>query len=508
MKSSNKQIAKNTIFLYIRMIVMLGINLFASRVILQALGVEDYGLYNVVGSIVIMFSIINGTLASGTSRFLTYELGIGDFEKLRKTFSASFLLHCAVALFVLILAETVGLWYLNHKMIIPETRLVAANWLYQFSIISCMFSLTQVPYSAIIIAHEKMNIYAWIGVGEAVYKLLVIYLVLYVSVSDKLIFYGFLIMIWSCALQLFYRYYCSRFYRESRLLFVKEKGFYKKILSFSLWDVVGAFCVNGNSQGINLLINMFFGVALNAARAIAYQVENAIVQFANNFMIAVQPQIVKRYAQKDILGMTSLIFNSSKMAFALLLLVSLPIFLETDYILSLWLSHPPAYTSLFLKYILIAQLIRIVNRPVVQAVHATGNIKLLNLLSGGVSIALQLPVIYVLYKIGCPVESCFWVMIVVYLICNYLELICLRKNVEFNLRHFISRVYVKCIILALIASCLPYWVSVSLPQSMLRLFISSLVSILSVSCIFFCWGIDFETRNRILTSIVYRFKHK
>lgn len=494
---SNTQIAKNTIFLYIRMIVMMLINLFASRVLLQALGVEDYGLYNVVGSMVIMFSIINGTLSAGSSRFLTYELGRGDFVRLKKTFSASFAMHCMVALLVLILAETIGLWYLNHKMVIPDSRLSAANWLYQFSIVSCMFSLTQVPYNATIIAHEKMGIYAWVGVCEAVYKLAVVYLVLFTDVKDKLVLYGVLVSGWNCTLQIFYRFYCSKHYHETRIQVVKDKSIYKNMLSFSMWDIIGSFCVTGNSQGINLLINMFFGVSLNAARAIAYQVESAITQFASNFMVAVQPQIVKRYAQGRLVDMNRLIFRSSRMAFALLLIVSLPVFMETDFILSLWLVNPPAYTVLFLKYILITQLMRIVNRPVIQAVHATGDIKMLNSLSGGISLALQLPFVYLFYRLGQPVESCFWVIIAVYIICNYIELVCLKRKIAFSIGQYVCKVYIKCIVLALFAAILPGLAVAFMPPGMLRFILSTSVSVMSVACVFFYGGLDASDRKKM-----------
>ena len=295
MESSNKRIAKNTVFLYFRMILVMGVTLFTSRIVLQALGVEDYGLYNAVGSIVVMFSIINNMLSSGTSRFLTFELGIGDKEKLKKTFGASFAMHSAMAILILMLAETVGLWFLNEKMVIPADRYVAANWLYQFSIVTCILSLTQIPYNATIIAHERMGVYAWVGVVEVTYKLAIVYFLLYVPVPDKLIFYGALYMLWNVSVQVFYRFYCHKNFEEASITIVKDKSLYKKMLSFSLWDTIGAFCATGNSQGANILMNIFFGVTVNAARGVSYQVENAVTQFSNNFMTAVKPQITKTF---------------------------------------------------------------------------------------------------------------------------------------------------------------------------------------------------------------------
>lgn len=300
MASEDKRIAKNTIFLYMRSFLMMAINLYASRVILQALGVEDYGLYGVVGSIVAIFSIINGVLAAGTSRFLTFELGKGNTELLRKTFSASFVMHVGMACIIFLLLETIGLWFVNYQMNIPEGREFAANIVYQLSILTCIFSLTQVPYSACIIAHERMAVYAYVGLVEALFKLVLVLCLLYFPFSDNLISYAIILAIWSIGLQVFYRFYCYKRFSESHLMLCREKAIYKGMLSYSLWDLLGQICGTGMNQGLNLLINVFFGVSINAARAVAYQVENVLTQFSGNFMTAVNPQIVKCYAKKDL----------------------------------------------------------------------------------------------------------------------------------------------------------------------------------------------------------------
>ena len=254
----NKRIAKNTIYLYFRSFLMMAIGIYSSRVILQALGIDDYGLYGAIGSMVAMFTMINGVLAVGTSRFLTFELGRNDKEKLKKTFSASFAMHVAMAIILLILLETVGLWFVNSRMNIPDGREFAANIVYQLSVLSCMLSLTQVPYSACIIAHEKMDIYAYVGIAEVSFKLLLVFLLLYSPFSDNLIAYSIIIACWSIALQVWYRFYCYRHFEESHLTVVKDKTIYKSMLSYSMWDFVGQFCATGNGQGINILINMFF----------------------------------------------------------------------------------------------------------------------------------------------------------------------------------------------------------------------------------------------------------
>lgn len=267
--SQNTTIAKNTVYLYFRSLLMMAIGLYTSRVVLQALGVSDFGLYNAIGSIVAMFAIINGVLSSGTSRFLTFELGRNDFEKLKKTFGAAFFMHVGMALFLFVLMETVGLWFVNSKMNIPAGREFAANVVYQLSIITCMLTLTQVPYSALIIAHEKMSIYAYVGIAEATFKLALIVALLYVPFGDNLIAYAIILALWSIGLQIFYRFYCYKRFPESHLSLVRDKSIYKDLLTFSFWDVIGAFSANGNSQGVNILINLFFGVTVNAARAVA-----------------------------------------------------------------------------------------------------------------------------------------------------------------------------------------------------------------------------------------------
>lgn len=503
---NNKRIAKNTVFLYIRMILMMGINLFSSRIVLQVLGVSDYGLYNAVGSIVMMFSMINGMLSSGTSRFITFELGRGNFEKLKNTFGASFILHVCIALIVLVLAETVGLWFLNEKMVIPEGRFETASWLYQFSVVTCMLSLTQVPYSATIIAHERMGVYAWVGVSEATFKLAIVYMLLYVPMFDKLIVYGALLMGWNVALQMFYRCYCYRNFEEARITLVCDKKLYKMILSFSLWDTIGAFCATGNSQGANILMNLFFGVTVNAARGIAYQVENVVTQFSNNFMTAVKPQITKLYAQEKYDEFFHLIFESAKFSFFLLFMVTLPLFLEIDYVLSLWLVEVPEYTGLFIRYIAISRLIRALNTPIMHGVHATGNIKWMNILSGGQSVLLTLPGTYVLYKLGFPPEAVFWVMILTSILGDLFEDISLKKNIDFSFLAFSKQVYLKSIAIALIASVPAMLVVHLIEPSFLRLVLTTFVSISSLGCFVYRFGLSTEMRLKVVCQIKKRIK--
>ena len=448
MDSSNKLVLKNTLYLYSRQIFILIVNLYTYRLILQLLGVEDYGIYQVVGGIVALFTIINGALSSGSSRFITFALGKNNITELQDTFNASFRIHLLLAIIIFILLETIGLWYINTYLIVPEGRLNATNWIFQFSIISCMLTLTQVPYSALIIAHERMDIYAYTGIAEAIFKLILTGILFIIPNIDKLIIYGLLICIWSIILQGYYRFYCYKYYPESHLNRIRDKSLLKKILSFSFWDVIGCFTVQGNAQGVNILINAFFGVIYNASFGLANQVRNILTQFVNNFMTAVNPQLIKNYALHDYNKVKFLMFNSSKLGFLLFIAFAIPVFIEADCLLSFWLKEVPDKATLFLRLTLIVSMIRSFAAPVVTTIHASGNIKFLNIWSGGFSVIMTLPLTYFSYKLGYPIHYTYYITILVCLICNYIELIVLKKeNNNFTIWEYTKNVYLPCCIL-------------------------------------------------------------
>lgn len=495
--SENTRIAKNTIYLYLRSFLMMAISLYTSRVVLEALGVSDYGLCGAVGSIVAMFTILNGVLAAGSSRFLTFELGQNNTERLKKTFSASFAMHAGMALFLFVLFETVGLWFVNYKMNIPEGREFAANVVYQLSVLTCIFSLTQVPYNACIIAHEKMSIYAYVGLAEAVFKLALVLCLLYIPFVDNLIAYAIIIALWSVLLQIFYRFYCYRHFPESHLTICRDKSIYKGMLSYSLWDLVGQFCATGNTQGLNILINIFFGVVVNAARALAYMVENVVLQFSGNFMTAVNPQIVKSYAKGDIKRFFQLIYEAGKYSYYLLFLITLPIFLETDYILSLWLVEVPDYTVLFLRCVMAISLFRVIDRPLISGVHATGNVKILNLTSGVYSAGTFLPVVYILYKCGLPVWWCFVVQGINGCVCVLLQIRALYLNVKFNVWDYICNVYGHTIIVTVLASIIPALFVLLMHEGFLRLVITCVLCLLFTLMSVYFVGINHEMRVKV-----------
>ena len=485
---------------------MMAINLYTSRVILQALGVDDFGLYGAIGSMVAMFSVINGSLSAGTSRFLTFELGKGDDVKLKKTFNASLAMHAAMALFLCLLMETVGLWFVNYKMNIPEGREFAANVVYQMSILSCMFSLTQVPYSATIISHERMDIFAYVGLAEATFKLALVFALLYLPFSDNLIAYAIIVAIWGILLQIFYRYFCYKRFVETRLSFCRDKNIYKEMLSYSLWDTIGSFCATGNSQGINILINVFFGVAVNAARQVAYQVEHGVNQLASNLMTSVNPQIVKSYAKGDIKRFFQLIYESGRYAYFLMFLVSFPIILEADYILKLWLVEVPDYAVLFTRGVLAVATYRMIVRSTIFGVHATGNVKVLNMTSGVYSAATFLPAVYLCFKFGLPVWSYLIVWAFNGFMCNFFEARSLYLRQKFDIAHYILHVYVHPISVSLLAGILPLVVVCCFEESFLRLMITVSVSTLSLCICVYTLGLDNETRQKVKTFILSKIR--
>ena len=354
MESTGKTIAKNTVFLYVRMLVVMAVTFFTARVILKSLGATDYGIYNVVGGVVTMLGFLNSALSASTSRFLTYELGVGDTEKLKNTFSASLNLHIAIALLVLIIGETLGLWFFAHKLVIPEDRMTAAFWVYQFSIITTMVNFTQVPYSATLISHENMSVYAYVGLYEAFMKLAIAFVIMY-SPIDRLIFYGFLLMANTVTIQLFYRYFTKRRYDECRFRFVKDKSLYKTLIGYSGWDLFGNLASVCQNQGVSIVLNLFFGPLVNAARAIAVQIQTAVKMFTRNFMVAVRPRVVKNFAENKYDEMYGLTFTAIRLSLVLMMALVLPLLFETDFVLKIWLDegYPPE-TALFARIILIS----------------------------------------------------------------------------------------------------------------------------------------------------------
>lgn len=396
--ADNKRIAKNTIFLYFRMIIIMAVSFFTSRVVLDKLGVNDYGLFNAVAGVVGMLAFLNNTLAKGTSRFLTFELGNGNMDKLKRTFSTAFFSHIMLMIIMLVVLETAGIWFLNHKLVIPEDRLWAAHWVYQFSLVTMCISMVQVPYTSSIISHEDMSLYAYLSIGEAVAKLLIVY-ILSVSTFDKMVLYAALLS--SVQLLTFGVYYvfCRSRYVESALMRVFDKSIFKEMLGFCGWNTIAFLSESLKLQGSNILINMFFRPSLVAAQAVANQVTTTAMNFVYQFTTALNPQIIKSYAAGDYEDSQKLMLQSTVFVFDLVLLICLPLYFVIEPLLDIWLVEVPEMTVDFIRITLISQVLGVFNVTFYTPMLASGKLKS-NSMWGLYLGCGQFVVIYILYKLG------------------------------------------------------------------------------------------------------------
>lgn len=474
----NKRIAKNTLFLYLRMLITMMVSLYTSRVVLATLGIEDFGIYGVVGGVVAMFSFLNNAMATGTQRFLTYELGRNNEHQLRKVFSMSIRIHFLIALIILVLAETVGLWFFYEKMVIPEERLYAAFWVYQLSVIASLIMIISVPYNALIIAHEKMSAFAYVSIYEAFAKLIIVYLLL-LTKADKLILYAILILGVQVSVRIIYGYYCKKHFPESKYHHFSDKKLFREMMSFSGWNFWGNFAAMAFSQGINILLNMFFGPAVNAARSVAVQVQNTTTVFASNFQTALNPQITKSYASGNLPYMHSLIFRSSKFTYFLMFLISLPIFLRIDYLLALWLKEVPQFSSIFLRYMLCISIVDSVANPLMTAAAATGNVKKYQTCLGLILLSI-VPIAYIALKLGAPPVSVFMVHLAVGLFTFIVRLFIIRPMVLLSIREYVQMVILPIFVFTIGALIIPLTVNFYFIENNLLSFILLLgVSVLS-----------------------------
>lgn len=505
--TSNKTIAKNTAFLYVRMLVVMVVTFYTARVILESLGASDYGIYNVVGGIVTMMAFLNGALGSSTSRFLTYELGKGNSEKLKQTFSASLNLHICVALIVLLVGETIGLWFFYEKMVIPDDRMTAAFWVYQFSIVTTIINFTQVPYNASLIAHENMSIYAYVGLYEACAKLLIAYLVT-VSPIDNLIFYAALLMINSAAIQLFYRFFTASHYSECRFRFVKDKDLYKSLLGYSGWDMFGNIAVICQGQGMNILLNLFFGPVVNAARAIAVQIQSAVMMFVNNFLTAVRPQVVKNFAEGNTDKMYSLTFYAAKFSYLLMLALVLPLCFEIDFILSVWLGdNVPEDTNIFSILVLVTYLMETIHMASLMSYHAIGKIKFGNIVGGSLMI-FSLPLAYIFLKLGLPAYFVFVAIFIVNFIQMFFGWWLLHRYVNYSYSHLLRFVYTPIVQVTLISVIPSIICTYYMPIGWVRVFYTIVSTEVILMLSIYYIGLSKEERFRIANLISNKISNK
>ena len=452
---NTKRIAKNTLMLYVRMLFSMLVSLYTSRVVLNTLGVEDYGIYNVVGGFVAMFSLISNSLSSSVSRFLTFELGRGDIERLKETFSTSLLIHLVLAGIVFVLAETVGIWFLNTQMTIPPERLYAANWVFQASVLSFMFGLFSVSYNACITSHERMSAFAYIGMLDVVLRLLIVLFIAYVPFRfDRMIVYSLLVVTVSMSLQGIYLWYCHKNFEESKFRLHFNKECWKEMSAFAGWNFIGCTAGLLKNQGINILLNLFMGPTINAARGIAISVNTAVISFAGNFMTAINPQITKSYAAGDRVYMFSLVERGSRFSFYIMLVLALPICLETEFVLNLWLKQYPEHTINFVRLVLVLSLCDIISNTLIVLQNSTGKIRNYQIVVGGM-LLMNFPLSYICLKAGFPPESTLITAIFVSVCCLFLRLAFLRKMVGFSVIKFLKKVCLNVVNVTLLAITAP-----------------------------------------------------
>lgn len=451
-----QKIAKNTLLLYVRMLFNMLVSLYTSRIILNALGIEDYGIYNVVGGVVAMFTLISASLSASVSRFLTFELGTGNIEKLKKVFSTSLLIHFVLAVIVLLCAESIGVWFLNNHMNIPANRMYAANWVLQFSILSFIISLVSVPYNASLVSHERMSFFATIGILEVGLKLVIVLFLAYIPYwSDKLIAYSLMLVCSGLFLQGVYLYYCRKNFEECQFQKSFDSELVKDMVGFAGWNFMGASSAILREQGGNIILNWFGGPSLNAARGIALQVNGAVTNFVSNFMVSLNPQITKSYAASEYDYMMSLIYRGARFSFYLLLLLSLPILINTSYVLTLWLGVVPEHVVLFIRLVLILSMCEAISNPLITAMLATGNIRNYQIIVGGLQM-MNLPISYILLRLGFFPEIILVVAIVLSLCCLCARLMLLRGMIGLSVRSYIQHVLMNVVGVSMLSIIVPF----------------------------------------------------
>ena len=476
--SNNKRIAKNTLMLYVRMLFSMIVSLYTSRVVLQTLGVEDYGIFNVVGGVITMFTFINAAMVSSTQRYLNFELAKGNSQRLRSVFNTSLQIHGLIAIAIIVLGETLGLWFVLNKLVIPEPRMTAALWVYQCSILACCVTILSAPYNADIIAHEKMSAFAYISILEVSLKLLIVYLLL-VSPIDKLIAYAILTLSVQLLIRFIYSRYCHKHFEESYIEFNFNKELFKEMSGFAGWSFFGNLAAILYTQGLNMMLNIFFGPVVNAARGIAVQVQSAVQQFVSGFQTALNPQITKNYAVGNLEQMHNLMFRSARFSFLLLFFLSLPVLLETDFLLTVWLKNVPDNAVIFTQIMICISLIYTTSNPCVIANQATGKVKVYQMVVGGILLTI-LPISYILLKLGAPAYSVFIVHFCVETVAQFSRMFMLRKLINLPLWQYMKNIYIPIICTVAVAVILPILVRMQFEEGWLRFIVVGFTCVLSV----------------------------
>jgi len=504
---NNKRLAKNTIVLYIRTIVLMLVSLYTSRVVLDVLGVDDYGIYNVVGGAIAMFSVVSGSISNAISRFITFELGKGDFAKLKEVFVSSVNIQIGLSALVLLLGETLGLWFLNTYMNIPAERLSAANWVLHCSLLAFVINLLSLPYNSCIIAHEHMTAFAYIGILDAVLRLTVV-LVLPLFTTDKLIVYSVLIVLVALIVRIVYTLYCKSHFSECEYHLSYNKSLVREMAGFSGWQFLTNTCWIVNTQGLNILSNIFFGVRINAARGVAAQVEGAVMTFVNNFMTAINPQLVKSYAQHDTERFFSLICRGAKFSYFMLLLIALPIIMETEFILGLWLKLVPDYAVLFVRLSIFAAIMNMLGNTCVAACMATGDIKRYSIIISAVGYTV-FPFTWLAFYLGMPAASAYVIFIIIYFMVIFVRLYVMKGLLNFPPMMYVKKVLVVIIPVSLTSVILPYLGLSVMEDSLIRFLLVSVLCIVSTLGAVYLIGLTSNEKKFLVSYVLKKiFPHR
>ena len=501
----NRRIAKNAVMLYIRMFFTMILGLYTSRLVLNVLGVEDFGIYCVVGGVVAMLNFLKASMAGATSRYLTFELGRQNSKRLADTFSSTLIIHIGIALIVLVIAETVGLWFLMNKLVIPERRMTAAHWVYQLTIVSAMFGITQVPYNSTIIAHEKMGVYAYIEIINAVLKLLIIYLLSFTSNVDRLILYAVLALALSIAIRMTYRIYCVMHFEEASFHWVWDKSILKPLLNFSGWDLFGNMAFTFRSQGSNLILNMFYGVVLNAASGVATTVQGVLSGFSSNVILAFKPQIIKTYSVGDFNQMNEKLQYAAKISTILLMLVTVPIFVKCGYVLKLWLNIVPSGAVVMTHFTLLINLVTCLSSIVLIGIHATGKMTRIGPMGGSLYL-LSLLMMYLMLRFGLSYKDCYLMFLIVSGVFLFLNISILHVQMpEFATKRFLFSTILPISICLVLSFYCSYMIASCFEDTLLGLLVFVLISVLCSSLLSFVIILNKADRKLSIAFLRKRF---
>ena len=496
---NNKRIAKNTLMLYFRMLVMMAVSLYTSRIVLDTLGVSDYGIYNVVGGFVTMFALISGAMTTATQRFLSFAIGEGKTNEVTSLFSTAVIIHIGLALIILLLGETVGVWFVSTQMNFPADRYNAAIWVFEFSLLTFLVSVINVPYNAAIIAYEKMSAFAYISIIEVVLKLVIVYLLL-ITPFDRLIFYAILMAIVQLGVQMIYASYTHKKIKTCHCNWRLNHQYFKQMTSFVSWNLIGSLAGICKDQGLNVVLNIFFGTTVNAARGVAMQVSGAINRFVTNFQVAMNPQIVKLYAAEEKEEMFKLVFRGSRFSYMLLLCLSLPVIIEAPFILNVWLVKVPEYSVPFLRLIIFIALVDSLSNTLITSMHASGKVRDYQIIVGGLSL-LTLPLAYVLLKVGLSPTYAVAASLFISILCLFARCALLSRTIDFPALDFLKQVALRMLLITIVSYILPLILYCLIPVNWPTFILVCLVSFLSGVIVSYYFGMQKHEREVIVSKL-------